>query len=186
MLPGCPGFADTDDFGDALTRPVQAGRNPLRRLFEKFRRADRGQPRTLSSLTRDDPATLAGLERLGFSNPPAAIAAMRAWQSGRYAATRSERARERLTEFLPALLDAFGQSAEPDLALATFDRVMAEMPAGVQLFSLLAANPSLLRLIADIMGTAPRLARILAPAAAPARCRARSWLLRHGADCGQA
>ena len=38
---------------------------------------------------------------------------------------------------------------------------MAEMPAGVQLFSLLAANPSLLRLIADIMGTAPRLAAIL-------------------------
>ena len=31
----------------------------------------------------------------------------------------------------------------------------------MQLFSLLAANPSLLRLIADIMGTAPRLARIL-------------------------
>ena len=35
------------------------------------------------------------------------------------------------------------------------------MPAGLQLFSLLAANPSLLRLIADIMGTAPRLARII-------------------------
>ena len=73
----------------------------------------------------------------------------------------SERTRERLTEFLPSLLDAFGRSAEPDLALATFDKVIAEMPAGLQLFSLLAANPSLLRLIADIMGTAPRLARIL-------------------------
>ena len=89
------------------------------------------------------------------------MAAIRAWQSGRYAATRSERTRERLTEFLPSLLDAFGRSAEPDLALATFDKVIAEMPAGLQLFSLLAANPSLLRLIADIMGTAPRLARIL-------------------------
>src|SRR5690606_4178106 len=33
--------------------------------------------------------------------------------------------------------------------------------AGVQLFSLLRANPNLLRLIADIMGSAPRLARIL-------------------------
>ena len=31
----------------------------------------------------------------------------------------------------------------------------------MQLFSLLRANPSLLRLVADIMGTAPRLARIL-------------------------
>jgi glutamate-ammonia-ligase adenylyltransferase len=36
------------------------------------------------------------------------------------------------------------------------------MPAGVQLFSLLAANPSLTRLIADIMGTAPRLAQTIA------------------------
>ena len=71
------------------------------------------------------------------------------------------RSRERLTEFLPSLLDAFGRTADPDLALATFDKVIAEMPAGVQLFSLLAANPSLLRLIADIMGTAPRLARII-------------------------
>jgi glutamate-ammonia-ligase adenylyltransferase len=35
------------------------------------------------------------------------------------------------------------------------------MPAGLQLFSLLAANPSLLRLVADIMGTAPRLAQIV-------------------------
>jgi glutamate-ammonia-ligase adenylyltransferase len=60
------------------------------------------------------------------------------------------------------LLEAFGRTADPDLALATFDRVIAELPAGVQLFSLLAANPSLLRLVADIMGTAPRLARIIA------------------------
>ena len=36
-----------------------------------------------------------------------------------------------------------------------------ELPSGVQLFSLLRANPKLLRLVADIMGTAPRLSRIL-------------------------
>jgi len=78
-----------------------------------------------------------------------------------------------------------GRTAEPDLALGTFDKVMAEMPAGVQLFSLLAANPSLLRLIADIMGTAPRLASILArrracsmPCSIPD-----SW---RGADAGEA
>ncbi len=123
----------------------------------------RRSPRRASSSAppRPIPATLASLERLGFTNPQAAIAAIRAWQSGRYAATRSARARERLIEFLPFLLEAFSHTAEPDLALATFDKVIAEMPAGVQLFSLLAANPSLLRLIADIMGTAPRLARII-------------------------
>jgi hypothetical protein len=79
----------------------------------------------------------------------------------RPSASRSGRTRERLGEVLPSLLDAFGRTAEPDLALATFDKVVADMPAGVQLFSLLAANPSLTRLIADIMGMAPRLAAIL-------------------------
>ena len=109
-----------------------------------------------------DPADLAALEKLGFRNPEQAIAAVRAWQSGRYRCNAEARARERLSEFLPSLLDIFGRTAEPDSALATFDKVMAEMPAGVQLFSLLAANPSLLRLVADIMGTAPRLASVLA------------------------
>ena len=45
--------------------------------------------------------------------------------------------------------------------MSTFDKVLSKMPAGLQLFSLLAANPSLVRLIADIMGTAPRLANII-------------------------
>ena len=72
---------------------------------------------------------------------------IRAWQSGRYAATRSARARERLIEFLPSLLDAFGRTAEPDLRAGDFRSASSPaMPAGLQLFSLLAANPSLLRL----------------------------------------
>jgi glutamate-ammonia-ligase adenylyltransferase len=155
------GFADTNDFGDALLAGFKRVEAHYEALFEKLPELPSTAPSLVVAADEGDPAALASLERLGFSNPSAAIAAIRAWQSGRYAATRSARARERLTEFLPSLLDAFGRSAEPDLALTTFDRVIAEMPAGVQLFSLLAANPSLLRLIADIMGTAPRLARII-------------------------
>jgi glutamate-ammonia-ligase adenylyltransferase len=74
---------------------------------------------------------------------------------------RSPRARELLTEVQPLLVKAFADTADPDRAVATFDRFLAELPAGVQLFSLLKANPALMRLLADIMGTAPRLARIL-------------------------
>jgi [glutamine synthetase] adenylyltransferase / [glutamine synthetase]-adenylyl-L-tyrosine phosphorylase len=155
------GFADTNAFGDALLAKLKCVEAHYGALFEKLPEPPASVPRIVVAADEADPAALAGLERLGFRNPQAIIAAIRAWQSGRYVATRSVRARERLTEFLPSLLDAFGRTAEPDLALATFDRVIAEMPAGVQLFSLLAANPSLLRLIADIMGTAPRLARII-------------------------
>ena len=156
------GFADTDAFADALVAELARVESHYGALFEKLPPLPEAAPSIVLPSDEGDPAALAALEKLGFRNPKQAIAAVRAWQSGRYPATRSARARERLSEFLPSLLDTFGRTAEPDLALATFDKVMAEMPAGVQLFSLLAANPSLLRLVADIMGTAPRLASVLA------------------------
>jgi [glutamine synthetase] adenylyltransferase / [glutamine synthetase]-adenylyl-L-tyrosine phosphorylase len=155
------GFADTNAFGNALIAAFKRIEAHYGALFEKLPELPTSAPSLVVQTDEADPAALASLERLGFHNPAAAIAAIRAWQSGRYVATRSARARERLTQFLPALLDAFSHTAEPDLALATLDKVIADMPAGVQLFSLLAINPSLLRLIADIMGTAPRLARII-------------------------
>ena len=61
----------------------------------------------------------------------------------------------------PALIEALAETANPDLAFIGFDRFLSELPSGVQLFSLLKQNPRLLELIAAIMGTAPRLARIL-------------------------
>jgi glutamate-ammonia-ligase adenylyltransferase len=155
------GFADTNAFGDALLYHFKRVEAHYGALFEKLPEPQESAPRLVVFADEGDPAAVASLERLGFGNPDAAIAAIRAWQAGRYAATRSAKARERLIEFLPSLLEAFARTAEPDLALATFDKVVAGMPAGLQLFSLLAANPSLLRLVADIMGTAPRLARII-------------------------
>ena len=156
------GFADTDAFGDALLASFKQVEAHYGALFEKLPSCPSSAPTSSSRRREGTPRRWRASSGSASAIPLQAIAAIRAWQSGRYAATRSARARERLTEFLPSLLDAFGRTAEPDLALATFDKVMAEMPAGVQLFSLLAANPSLLRLVADIMGTAPRLARIIA------------------------
>ncbi|HML91775.1 bifunctional [glutamine synthetase] adenylyltransferase/[glutamine synthetase]-adenylyl-L-tyrosine phosphorylase [Methyloceanibacter sp.] len=154
------GFADTDAFGDALLAGFKAVERHYGALFEKLPQPPSSVPGLVVG-DDADPEAVAGLQRLGFENPAAAIEAIRAWQAGRYPATRSAKARERLTSFLPNLLEAFGRTSQPDLALSTFDRVMAKMPAGLQVFSLVAANPSLLRLVADIMGTAPRLAKIL-------------------------
>jgi [glutamine synthetase] adenylyltransferase / [glutamine synthetase]-adenylyl-L-tyrosine phosphorylase len=155
------GFADTNTFAEALIAQFARVETHYGALFEKLPELPTSAASIVFAGQEADPAALAALARLGFRNPAEAITAIGAWQSGRYAATRSASARERLTEFLPLLLDAFGRTAEPDLALVTFDRVIAEIPAGLQLFSLLSNNPSLLRLIADIMGTAPRLARII-------------------------
>jgi len=154
------GFSDTDAFGSALLAQFKVVESHYGALFERIPESSSSAP-GLVVADDTDPGAISSLEALGFTNPSAAIAAIRGWQSGRYAATRSAKARERLTEFLPHLLEAFGRTSEPDLALATFDKVIASMPAGLQLFSLLAANPSLLRLVADIMGTAPRLAKVI-------------------------
>jgi glutamate-ammonia-ligase adenylyltransferase len=155
------GYTDTDAFADAIVKELARVETHYGALFERLPGVPAAAPGIVFQGDEANPDALAALQRFGFHNPPEIMAAIRAWQSGRYPATRSTQARERLSEILPVLLDAFGRTSEPDFAFATLDRVIAEMPTGVQLFSLLAANPSLLRLIADIMGTAPRLARII-------------------------
>lgn len=109
----------------------------------------------------DHPDTLETLKLWGFRDPPAASAVIRNWHHGRYQATRSTRARELLTELMPGLLGAFSKTLNPDAALLGFNEFLAGLPAGVQLFSLFHSNPALLELLAEIMGSAPRLAETL-------------------------
>jgi glutamate-ammonia-ligase adenylyltransferase len=110
----------------------------------------------------DDPGTLETLVRMGFADPSAVAGMVRDWHHGRMRATRSQRAREILTDLVPELLRIFGATAAPDIALKRFDQFLVRLPAGVQLFSLFHANPGLLRLVADIMAEAPLLAENLA------------------------
>ncbi len=112
--------------------------------------------------TDDDPGTLETLAKMGFANPSAVVGMVRDWHHGRMRATRSQRAREILTELVPELLRTFGGTAAPDAALRGFDEFLSRLPAGVQLFSLFHVNPGLLRLVADIMAEAPLLAENLA------------------------
>jgi len=114
----------------------------------------------------EDPATLATLQRMGFRDPAHISAAIRGWHHGRIRATRSARARELLTKLVPVLLPALAQTVDPDAAFAQFDRFVTNLPAGVQLFSLLLARPDLLALIATVVGSAPRLAQHLSRAPA--------------------
>ena len=108
-----------------------------------------------------EPGTVQTLTELRFASPETVFNLVRSWHHGRHRATRSQRARELLTEIMPALLQALGRTANPDAALAKFDEFLRGLPAGVQLFALLAANPRLLDLIAEVMGTAPALAELL-------------------------
>ena len=109
-----------------------------------------------------EPATLETLAGLGFKDGETVFNVVRAWHHGRHRATRSERARQILTELMPSLLEELGKTREPDQALARLDTFIKGLPAGVQLFSLLFQNPRLLELLAAIMGRAPALAERLA------------------------
>ncbi|MGC3937050.1 glutamine-synthetase adenylyltransferase [Roseobacter sp. EG26] len=78
-----------------------------------------------------------------------------------YPALRSERSRELFRRVRPDLLSRLAQSSKPQEALLAFDGFLARLPAGVQLFSLLDANPQLTDLLIDITGTSTELAQYL-------------------------
>ncbi|MFD2261464.1 bifunctional [glutamine synthetase] adenylyltransferase/[glutamine synthetase]-adenylyl-L-tyrosine phosphorylase [Lacibacterium aquatile] len=109
----------------------------------------------------NDPDTIATLSGMGYRDGPRVSETVRGWHHGRIRATRSTRARELLTELMPALLAAFGKTPDPDGAFGRFDTFLSNLPAGVQLFSLLYSNPQLLDTLAEVMGAAPALADYL-------------------------
>jgi len=82
------------------------------------------------------------------------------WQH--YPALRSKRARSIFERLLPRLMEGFERAAHPDEAMAQFDGFLKGLPAGVQVFLLFDANPTLIDLMVDISSTAPALARYLA------------------------
>ena len=81
------------------------------------------------------------------------------WRS--YPACRSTRASQIFERLKPELLARLGKAARPREALVHFDGFLRGLPAGVQLFSLFEANPSLVDLIVDIAATAPALSAYL-------------------------
>ncbi|ONG51213.1 glutamine-synthetase adenylyltransferase, partial [Pseudoroseomonas deserti] len=161
------GFADTAEFAARLTGHLNRVEQHYAQMFERepalgLPIGEEAGPRLRFAGTRDDPETLEALGQMGFASPPSISAMLRGWLHGRPRATRSERARELLTLLMPALLTAFARQREPDAALARFDAVLTQMPAGVHMFSLFQRNPALLQRVAGILGAAPALANHLA------------------------
>jgi glutamate-ammonia-ligase adenylyltransferase len=81
------------------------------------------------------------------------------WPS--YPALRSSRGAEIFERLKPELLSRISRAAKPNEALLALDGFLAGLPAGVQLFSLLEANPQLTDLLIDITGTSAELAAYL-------------------------
>ena len=155
------GFADVEEFERQLKTTFELVQGHYVALFEHTPELGTDTGSLVFTGGEDDPETINTLSRMGFRQASEVSATIRGWHFGRYAATRSAHTRERLTEIMPALLAALGGAGDPDQAFLAFDRFLRGLPTGVQLFSMLRANPQLLQLVATLLGTAPRLAEEL-------------------------
>ena len=155
------GFASSAGFAAKLQTVFECVQGHYAALFEDASQLGTDSGSLVFTGGEDDPETIETLTRMGYRGASEVSATIRGWHFGRYAATRSSRAKELLTELMPALLIALARTGDADQAFLAFDRFLGGLPTGVQLFSLLKANPRLLDLVATILGTAPRLAEQL-------------------------
>ncbi|MDR3407747.1 MAG: bifunctional [glutamine synthetase] adenylyltransferase/[glutamine synthetase]-adenylyl-L-tyrosine phosphorylase [Methylovirgula sp.] len=155
------GYATLADFSAALTHHLERVAEHYAMLFETAPGLSAATGNLVFTGVSDDPETLETLTRLGFQRPALVAETIRGWHFGRRVGVSSERAREVLTELIPALLEAFAESADPDAALAALDHALAQRSAAVELLSILKSNAGLRKLFADLLGSAPRLAEIV-------------------------
>jgi glutamate-ammonia-ligase adenylyltransferase len=156
------GFAGRDEFAASLVEHLRNVERHYVRLFERAPEFLAGQQQLSFDAAAGEGETLDRLAQMGFRQPQEIVAAVRNWQAGSYRALRGEQARGNLTALVPVIIDQFSRAENPDTAFATFDRFLAGLRAGGRFLSLLRENPELMRFIALILGTAPRLADILA------------------------
>jgi glutamate-ammonia-ligase adenylyltransferase len=156
------GYDGLDEFSAEVVARLRDVEKHYARLFEHAPGLDASAGSLVFTGVVDDPETMETLRRLGFRQPEQAAETIRGWHFGRRAAIRSPRAREVLTELTPVLLDAFSGSGDPDAALAALDAALGRMTAAVELFSILRSNAQLRELFADVLGSAPRLANVIA------------------------
>lgn len=110
----------------------------------------------------DDPGTVATLQAMGFTDPSRIIHVFQQWHRGSIPATRSARSQQLLTTLGPRLLEAMSKAGEPDAAFQRFLEFFSGLNSGVQVMSLMLAEPALTREVISTMAFAPKLAADLA------------------------
>jgi glutamate-ammonia-ligase adenylyltransferase len=156
------GFETREAFGKILTGHLRNVQRHYGQLFE-VTPAPAGEERGfVFPKDADDEGTLGNLSALGFRQPLQVSEGVRRWLAGSYRTLKSETARQHLAALLPSLLRHLAKTENPEATFTAFDRFLTELYAGERLFSLLRQNPDLVGFIVLILGTAPRLADILA------------------------
>jgi len=159
------GYENPEDFEKELFATLNKVQQYYAKLYAKSPSLASSDEEASGSLvftgTEHDPETLETISGLGFKDPVIVSETIRGWHHGRRKVTSSKKARELLTELVPAILGALSKTINPDSAFAKFDEFLSRLPDGVQIFALFYSNPELLELIAEIMGRYPYLAEKL-------------------------
>ncbi len=153
------GYSDPEKFETDTRSILETVQRHYQALFEQSGQLAGESGSLVFTGGEDDPETLETLRNIGFRQPSEISATVRSWHFGRYTATRSKQSRELLTELMPSILKALAETGDGDQAFLAFDRFLQGLRSGVQIFSMIKANPQLLDLIARILGSAPRLAQ---------------------------
>jgi len=102
------------------------------------------------------------LSELGFANAERSANFLRAWLNGEHRSLQNPKSRDLLEELTPGLVIAFAAAPDPDAAVFRFDTFLDKISQGLNLFSMLAARPELMEIVARVMGSGPLLADWLA------------------------
>jgi glutamate-ammonia-ligase adenylyltransferase len=172
------GMSDLTSFKSALIELGDSVHRDTVPLLEKLERE--GQPETDASsapdaaktdtsayegvLVLDDEtptASASALEGLGYKSTESITATIEGWLAGRVPATRSIRSRDLLTSLLPRLLAKLAETGKPDTNFVAFSRLVSNLPAGLQLFSLMETHPDVASMVINIVTSAPKLADIM-------------------------
>jgi glutamate-ammonia-ligase adenylyltransferase len=94
----------------------------------------------------------------GFDDPRPVVQRISGWRSGQARALRSAAAQGALESVLPKLIPALAAAPDPVSAVNRLDGLIDRLPSAINLFRLLEARPQLLRVLTDILCTAPTLA----------------------------
>ncbi len=156
------GAANAGAFEEKLRSTLECVQRNFDRLFrEDALDVDQPGPLVFTGV-EGDAATLETLSELGFARAREISRTIRRWHAGAIRATRTERARNILTKLMTPLLLSLSKSSDPDAAFFAFDEFLSRLPAGVQIFSLLANNVALFDALIEIITISPFLGREMA------------------------
>jgi len=156
------GFDGRESFAAALLAHLSEVQQHYAGLFEHGPAREAERRELAFPADADTRETLDKLKQMGFRHPVEASTAVRRWLAGVPRALKGESARSHLAELVPVLVAQFARTDNPDAAIVAFDRFLGELHGGARLLSLLRQNSDLVALVALLLGTAPRLADVLA------------------------